>query len=158
MSCRKWQVRILRMREEKLGQEDEAALARHLEGCARCRGMAEKFSLVDKALLQSPEPPMPPFLKEKIVSHVIGVMREESLGRRFLPSLGFLNYFRPMVPGVVLVFGIVLGIWTGLNLSRSINSNFTGSSYDLLTQAGIGARERGSSLDFIWTDGNGGGR
>jgi predicted anti-sigma-YlaC factor YlaD len=158
MPCQKWHIQILRWHEGELDHEAEAALLKHLEACARCRTVAENFSQLDGFLLQSPEPPVPPFLSEKIVSRVVEEMRQDSLKGAFQPFAALFAHFRPVLLGIILALGIGLGVLMGLNLSHSINTTPAGSSYDVLALAGMEGGAGDSSLDFIWTDANGGGR
>lgn len=158
MGCRKWEIQILRWQDGELDQESEAALLRHLETCAHCRITADRFSEIDRLLLESPDPLVPSFLNERIVSRVIEEMQESSYRGAFHHFVASFAYFRPAAAGIILVLGIGLGVLIGLNLSHSINTSSAGSSYDVLAQAGIEDGGRGSSLDFIWTDTDGGGR
>lgn len=160
MSCRKWEIQIVRWHGGELDQEFEEALLRHLETCSRCRITADTFAKIDRFLLESPDHPVPPFLNEKIVSRVIDEMRQDSLKGTFQHFAAVFAYFRPALAGIILVVGIGLGVLMGLNLSHSINtsSSSSGSSYDVLAFSGIEGGERDSSLDFIWTDTSGGGR
>lgn len=154
MNCLKWEIQILRWHEGELDQEAEARLLRHLESCARCRSSANKFSKIDRFLLESPDVPIPSFLNEKIVSRVIEEMQKSSF-HRFIASFA---YFRPAVAGLILVLGIGVGGWTGLNLSHSMNTISTSHSYDVLALAGIAGEEPDTSLGFLWTESNGGER
>ncbi|MBI5571754.1 MAG: zf-HC2 domain-containing protein [Desulfomonile tiedjei] len=158
MSCRKWQIQIYRLHEGELDRESEAALLQHLGTCASCRADAERFSQIDRVLQRVPEPSMPPFLAERIVTRVIEQIREDSAQSTLRRFFGSFAYFRPAVAGTILILGIGLGVLTGLNLSPSINTRSAGSSYDVLTLAGIEGGGSDSSLDFIWTDADGGGR
>ena len=155
MNCRKWEVQILRWQEGTLDDGTEARLLRHLETCAHCRTLAEKFPEVDDLLLTPTEPSLPPFLQERIVSTVSEVMRQDSMSGFFSRFLSFLASFRPAIAVAVLVLGIGLGVATGWDLAKSMTGNCTGSSYDLLSSAGLGSDESGSFLEFIWTDSNG---
>ena len=158
MSCRKWQIQILRWQEEELDRESEAALLQHLETCASCRDAADTFSQIDRILLGMPQPSAPPLFRESIVSRVIEQMREDSAKSTLSRFFGSLAYFRPAVAGIILVLGIGLGVLTGLNVSYSINTRSTSTACDVLTLAGIEGTGSDSSLDFIWTDPSGGGR
>ncbi len=158
MSCRKWQIQILRSQEGELNFKDEAALLSHLETCVHCGSAAEKFARIDHLFLKSPEPSVPPFLNERIVSRVTEEMRLgpwKSNLHRFMASFA---YFRPALAGMMLVLGIGLGILTGLNLSHSIIPGSMSPSYDLLALAGTADETHAPSLDSIWTDTRGGGR
>jgi predicted anti-sigma-YlaC factor YlaD len=155
MSCRKWEVQILRWHEGRLDQVAEARLLRHVGGCIHCRSVAEKFSELDDLFSKSQEPSFPPFLKERIVSTVSEAMRQDSMRGSVSRFSDFLVSFRPAVAAVVLVLGIGLGVVTGWNLAQSVSRDATGSSYDLLSLAGFGGAGSGSSLEFIWTDSNG---
>jgi hypothetical protein len=158
MSCRKWQIKIFRWQEGDLNPKDEAALLRHLETCVHCRTSAEKFLELDRLFLKSPEPAVPPFLNERIISSVIEEMRSNSWKSAFYRFIDSFASFRPAIVGTILVLGIGLGVLTGLNLSHSINPSSTTSSYDLLALAGTEDGPSVSSLDSIWTDTSGGGR
>jgi anti-sigma factor RsiW len=158
MSCRKWQIKIFRWQEGDLNPKDEAALLRHLETCVHCRTSAEKFLELDRLFLKSPEPAVPPFLNERIISSVIEEMRSNSWKSAFYRFIDSFASFRPAIVGTILVLGIGLGVLTGLNLSHSINLSSTTSSYDLLALAGTEDGPSVSSLDSIWTDTSGGGR
>ncbi|HTY24555.1 MAG TPA: zf-HC2 domain-containing protein [Desulfomonilaceae bacterium] len=157
MSCLKWQIQILKWHERELDQKDEAALSRHLETCVDCRSTADNFSELDRLLLKSPEPVVPTFLNERIVSRVIEEMRLSPWKNSFHRFMASFAYFRPALAGMILVLGIGLGVLTGLNLSHSINLGSTASSYDLLSLAGPEDDASASSLDAIWTDTSGGG-
>jgi anti-sigma factor RsiW len=158
MSCRKWEVQILRSHEGQLDEKSEATLVRHLETCAHCRNAYERFSEIDRLLLESREPSPPYFLNERIVSRVIEQMHQDaakSPWHRFIPSFA---YVRPALAGIILLVGVGLGVWTGLNLAHSITINSMGSSYDVLASSGIEGGRSDSSFDFIWADTNGGRR
>jgi hypothetical protein len=160
MSCRKWQIQIVRQQEGCLDPESAAALLRHLETCSHCRITADKFAEIDRFLLESPNHPVPPFLNERIISAVVDEMRQDSWKGAFGHFFAFFAYFRPILAGIILAVGIGLGVSMGLNLFHSINtiSSASGSSYDVLAFSGIEGGERNSNLDFIWTDTSGGGR
>ena len=79
MSCRKWEVQILRWHEGALDQRAEASLFQHLGICVRCRTLADKFLDIDSLFLKSQEPSLPPFLKERIVSSVSEAMRQDPM-------------------------------------------------------------------------------
>jgi anti-sigma factor RsiW len=158
MSCRKWQIIIFRWQEGELNPNEEAALLRHLENCVHCRASAEKFLELDRLFVRSPDPAVPPFLNQRIISSVIEEMSSNSWRStlyRFIDSLAF---FRPALAVLILVLGLGLGVLTGLNLSHSINLSSTASSYDLLALAGTEDGPSASSLDSIWTGTSGGGR
>jgi anti-sigma factor RsiW len=155
MSCRKWEILILRWHEGELDQETESRLLPHLEICAHCRDLAKKFSEIDSLFLTSQEPSLPHFLNAKIVNTVAEQMRRDSANGVVLRFLRSFASFRPAVAGVVLVLGVGLGVLTGWDLSRSITRNATDVSYDLLSLAGLEGEASGSSLEFIWTDNSG---
>lgn len=158
MSCRKWKAEIFRWHEGWLDRESEAALLSHLSRCAQCRNVADKSSEIGRLLAESPVPAVPPFLKERIVSRVVEEMRQDSWTRALQRFMALFAYFRPAVAGIVLMVGIGLGVFAGSNLSHFINASSARSSYDVLVQAGIEGGGSDSSLDFIWTDANRGGR
>ncbi|MGO9117995.1 MAG: anti-sigma factor family protein [Desulfomonilaceae bacterium] len=158
MSCRKWQIKMFRWQEGELNPNDEAALFRHLETCVHCRTSAEKFLELDRLFVRSPDPPLPPFLNQRIISSVIEEMRSNSWKSTFYPFVDSFAFFRPALAVLILVLGLGLGVLTGLNLSHSINLSSTASSYDLLALAGTDDGPSASSLDSIWTDTSGGGR
>jgi anti-sigma factor RsiW len=158
MPCQKWHIQILRWHEGELDHEAEAALLRHLEICAHCRIATEKFSKLDRFLLEAPAPPVPAFLNERIIAQVTDEMRQDSLKGAFQPFAAFFASFRPALVGIILALGIGLGVLMGLNLSFSINTSPASSSYDVLALAGMEGGVGDSSLDFIWTDANGGAR
>ena len=153
MSCRKWEVQILRWHDGTLDDVAEARLVQHIGTCLRCRSLAEKSPDLDSLFLESQEPSLPPFLKERIVATVSEAIQEDS--RRGVVSRFFnlLVSLRPAVAGALLVLGIGLGVVTGWNLAQSVSRGDT--SYDLLSLAGFGSDGSGSSLEFIWTDSNG---
>ncbi|MEJ2716545.1 MAG: hypothetical protein P8182_05315 [Deltaproteobacteria bacterium] len=155
MSCRKWEIQILRWHEGALDQRAEARLLQHLGICVHCRTLAEEFSEIDSLFSKSAEPSLPPLLKERIISTVSETMRQETMKGTFSHFFGFLASMRPAVAVAVLVLGIGLGIATGWDLAQSMNRPVAGSSYDLLSLAGLGGEGSGSSLEFIWTDRNG---
>jgi hypothetical protein len=158
MSCRRWEVQILRWHEAQLDEKSEATLLRHLETCARCRNTSEKFSEIDRLLLESHEPSPPYFLNERIVARVIEQMHQDaakSPWHRFIPSFA---YVRPALAGIILLIGVGLGVLTGLNLFHSLNTNSMGSSYDVLASSGIEEGRGELSFDFIWADTSGGRR
>jgi hypothetical protein len=156
MSCRKWEVQILRWQEGVLDRSAEARLLQHLESCIHCRSLAGSFSEIDGLFLKSQDPSLPPFLKERIVSTVSEAMRQDSMRGNFSYVFSFLASARLAVVGAVLVLGIGLGVFTGWDLARSLTRNVAGSSHDLVSLAGLGDEGSGSSLEFIWTDHNGG--
>jgi anti-sigma factor RsiW len=158
MSCRKWQIKIFRWQEGDLNPKDEAALLRHLETCVHCRTSAEKFLELDRLFLKSPEPAVPPFLNERIISSVIEEMRSNSWKSAFYGVISSLAPFRPALAVLILALGLGLGVLTGLNLSHSISLTSAAPSYDLLALAGTEDGPSASSLDSIWTDTSGGGR
>ncbi len=158
MSCRKREIQILRWHQGELDHEAEADLLNHLEICAHCRTLADKFLEIDRFLLESPAPAVPPFLNERIVSRVIDEMRQDSLKSAFRHFVAFFAYFRPALVAIILVAGIGLGVLTGLNLFHSMNTNSMGSPYDVLVSSGIEEGRTDSSFDFIWADTNGGRR
>lgn len=156
MSCRKWQIQIIKWHEGWLDHESEAALLSHLSTCVHCRSVADKSSEIGRLVVESPDPSVPPFLKEKIVSRVIEEMRQDSLTRVFHHFTAFFTRFRPALAGIILVLGIGLGVFAGSNLFHFINVGSSGSSYDVVTMAGIEAGASSSSLDFVWTETEGG--
>jgi anti-sigma factor RsiW len=158
MGCREWEVQILRRQEGELDQESEAALLGHLKTCGHCRNTSDRFSEIDRFLIESPEPSVPSFLHQRIVSLVIEEMRQDAEKSTFHHFIAAFAYFRPALAGIILVVGIGLGVLTGLNLSHSRNTSSTGSSYDVLALAGIEGEGSDSSLEAVWTDANGGGR
>jgi anti-sigma factor RsiW len=158
MRCQKWHIQILRWQDGELDHEAEAALLRHLETCAHCRIAAEKFSELDRFLLEVPAPPVPTFLSERIIAQVTDEMRQDSLKGAFHHFTAFFTNFRPALVGIILALGIGLGVLMGLNLSHSISTSPAGASYDVLALAGMESGGGDSSLDFIWTDANGGAR
>jgi anti-sigma factor RsiW len=158
MSCRKWQIQIFKWQEGELNPNDEAALLSHLETCVHCRTSAEKFLELNRLFLKSPDPVVPPFLNERIISSVIEEMRSNSWKSTLYRFIDSFSSFRPALAGMILVLGLGLGVLTGLNLSHSISLNSTASSYDLLALAGTEDGPSASSLDSIWTDTSGGGR
>lgn len=158
MGCRKWEIQILRREEGRLDKESEAAFFKHLKTCARCRDTTDRFAEIDRFLLEQPDPLIPSFLNERIVSRVTEEMREGSYKGAFYHFIASFAYFRPAAAGIILVLGIGVGVLIGLSLSHSIDTSSAGSSYDVLAQAGIEGGGRGASLDFIWTDTVGGGR
>ena len=83
MSCRKWEVQILRWQAGTLDRSAEASVLRHLESCAHCRTLAGQFSKIDSLLSESEEPFLPPFLKERIVGTVSEAMRQDSMNGFF---------------------------------------------------------------------------
>ncbi len=113
------------------------------------------LSEIDSLFVKSQEPSLPPFLKERIVSTVSEAMRQDSGRGIFSHFFSFLASLRLAVVGAVLVLGIGLGVFTGWDLARSITRHVAGSSYDLVSLAGLGGEESGSSLEFMWTDNNG---
>lgn len=156
MSCRKWEVQILRWHEGSLDQAAEARILRHLEICTHCRALAERFAQLDSLLVKFEEPSLPPFLKDRIVGTVLEEMREDSTRGIFRHLFGFLASFRAALVGAILVLGIGLGIAAGWDLARSITpAGGAVSSSDLVSLAGLGGEGSGSSLEFIWTDSNG---
>lgn len=155
MRCRKWEVRILRWHEGALDARAEALLLQHLESCAHCRTLADKFSAMDSMFENSQAPVLPPFLRERIVSSVYDAMRQDSTRGIFSRFLISLVSLRPAVAMTLLVLGIGLGMVTGWNLAQAVSRGAPVSSYDLLSVAGFGGAGGGSSLDFIWTDSNG---
>ncbi len=158
MSCRKWQIKIFKLQEGELNPNDEAALLRHLENCVHCRTSAEKFLELDRLFMKCPEPPVPPFLNQRIISSVTEEMRSNSWKSTFYRLIDSFASFRAALAVLILALGIGLGVLTGLNLSHSINLSSTASSYDLLALAGTEDGPSASSLDSIWTDTSGGGR
>jgi hypothetical protein len=158
MSCRKWQIQILRWQEGELNPNYEAALLRHLETCVHCRSVVDGFSALDHLFLKSPDPAVPPFLNERIMSSVIEDMRSNSWKSTFYRFIDSFASFRPALAGMILVLGIGVGVLTGLNLSHSINPSSTAPSYDLLALTGAEDGPTASSLDSIWTYTRGGGR
>lgn len=152
MSCGKWEIQILRWQEGMLDQGAEGRLMQHLKSCPHCRSLADKFPELDGLFSKCEEPALPPVLKEKIVGTVTEAIREDSMGGSFWRFFSIFDSFKPAVVGVVLVLGIGLGIFTGWNLARSTAKEAAVSSHDLLSLAGFGGSETGSSLDFIWTD------
>jgi len=158
MNCRKWEIQILRQQHDELDPESEAALVKHLETCSHCRSTADKFSELDRLLLESREPTVPPFLRERIVSRVVEQMREDSLKSPLRNFISFFAHRRPILAGFILAAGIGIGVLTGLDLSRSMHLGSSAYSYDVLAFSGIEGGERDSYLYFIWTDTNGGGR
>ncbi len=155
MSCRKWEIQILRWHEGLLDKVAEARLLRHLARCVHCRRLADKFSVVDGLLVDSQATPLPPFLKEKIVSSVTETMRQDSMSTIFSGPYVFAASFRSVLVGAVFLLGIGLGIATGWDLAKSVTNDCSGTPYDLLSLAGIEGNGSGSSLEFIWTDTNG---
>jgi len=155
MSCRKWEIQILRWHEGALDEKAEAPLLQHLGSCVRCRTLAGKFSALDSLFVSCQEPSLPPFLREKIISSVTEVMRQDSVRGVFSHHFRFLASFRPAIAGIVLMLGIGLGVVAGWNLAQSVSRIAAVSSYDLLSVAGFGGVESGSSLEFIWTDSDG---
>jgi hypothetical protein len=156
MSCRKWQVQILRWHEGALDEEAEALLLQHLGSCVHCRTLADKYTQIDGLFLNSEEPSLPPLLKEKIVNSVSEAMKQDSTRSIFSNFFRFLASFRPAVAGAVFVLGIGLGAVTGWTLAQSVFEGATVHSHDLLSLAGFGDSSDGSFLEFIWTDHNGG--
>jgi hypothetical protein len=154
MSCRKWHVQILRWHEGALAEEAEALLLQHLGICVHCRTLAEKYEEIDGLFLNSEEPSLPPFLKEKIVNSVSEAMRQDSMSGILSNFFRFLASFRPAVTGAVFVLGIGLGAVTGWTLAQSVFEGATVPSHDLLSLAGFGDSGSGSFLEFIWTDHN----
>lgn len=154
MSCLRWEVQILRWQKGELDRQAEALLLKHLENCINCRSLAEKFSDVDKLLMQSTESSLPPFLKERIVSAIAEEMRQDSTRGAVSHFFDFLVSLRPAVAGAVLVLGVLLGVATGWSLAKSVLRDTNASSYDLLSLAQFGGAESGSSLEFLWTDSN----
>jgi hypothetical protein len=155
MSCRKWEVQILRWHEGTLDHRAAARLFQHLGICIHCRTLADKFLDIDRLFLKSPEPSLPPFLKERIVSSVSEAMLqvpEKGIFSHFFSSLA---PFRPAIAGALLVLGIGLGVLTGWDLARSMAKDVVRPSHDLLSLAGIEGEGSGSSLEFMWTDNNG---
>lgn len=152
MSCRKWELQILRWQEGELDKGIEERVLQHLESCVRCRTLAKQFSEVDSLVSNCGEPALPPFLREKVVSTVSEVIRQDPMRGTFSRFFSFLDFCKPAVAGAILVLGIGLGVVTGWNLAQSMTRNGTGSSYDLLSLAGLGGEENGSSLEFIWSD------
>jgi hypothetical protein len=155
MGCRKWEVQVLKRHEGTQAPGAEARLMRHLELCARCRTLAEKFSELDSLFSTSREPSLPPFLKERIVICVSEAMRQDAVKGVFSRFFGLFVSFRPAVAGAVLVLGIGLGVISGWNLARSMTGDGLASSHDLLSLAGFGDPGGGSFLEFILTDSNG---
>jgi hypothetical protein len=155
MSCRQWEVQILKWHEGALDKGAEARLLRHLENCVRCGTLADQFSEVDSLFSSSAEPSLPPFLKERIVSTVSEAMRQDSTRGTFSRFFSFFPSFRPAIAGAALMLGIGLGFVTGWDLARSMIGNSAGSSHDLISLAVLGDEGSDSSLEFIWTDGNG---
>ncbi len=158
MSCRKWEIQILRWHGGELDQEAETSLLGHLETCAHCRKMSAKFSEIDRFLLESPEPSVPYLLNERIASRVEERMRQDAERNAFQRFITSFAYVRPALAGIILLIGVGLGVLTGLNLSHSIITGASGSSYDVLTMAGIENGGSDSSLDALWLDAQGGGR
>ena len=158
MSCRNWEVQILRWHEGQLDQKSEATLLRHLETCADCRKISDKFSEIDRFLLESLEPPSPYFLNERIVSRVTEQMRQDAAKSPWHSFITSFAYVRPALAGIILLVGVGLGVLTGLNLSHSIITTSTGSSYDVLASSGIEGGRSDASFDFIWADTDGGRR
>lgn len=154
MSCRKWEIQILRRSEGGFDQNGEANLMHHLERCESCRTISAKFSEVDDLFSQCRDPSLPPFLKEKIVSTVSEAIREDSTRRAFSGLFSYLSALRPGIAAVLLVLGIGLGLSTGWSLAQSMSGPATVSSHDLLSLAGFEGSETGLSLEFIWTDSN----
>ncbi len=146
------------MQEGELNPNDEAALLRHLETCVRCRTSAEKFLELDRLFMKCPEPPVPPFLNQRIISSVTEEMRSNSWKSTFYRLIDSFASFRAALAVLILALGIGLGVLTGLNLSHSIHLSSTASTYDLLALAGTEDGPSASSLDSIWTDTSGGGR
>jgi anti-sigma factor RsiW len=154
MSCGKWEIQILRWSERELDPGAEARLVKHLESCAHCRTMAEKFAEIDGLFSKCPEPSVPPFLTERIVSAVSDAIREDSAKGSFATFFSFLASFKPGIAGTVLVLGIGLGLASGWNLAESMSKVAATPSYDVLSLAELGGSETGSSLEFLWTDTN----
>ncbi len=155
MSCRKWQIQILRLHEGALDEEAQALLLQHLGICIHCRTLADKYTEIDGLFLNSEEPSLPPFLKEKIVNSVSDEMHQDSMSGIFSRFYRFLVSFRPAVAGAVFVLGIGLGAVTGWTLAQTVFDRATVPSHDLLSLAGFGDSSSGSFLEFIWTDNNG---
>lgn len=152
MRCQKWEVQILRWHEGTLDEEAETFLFQHLESCARCRTLADKFSDLDSLFSKTGDPSLPPFLKERIMSSVSESMRQDSMKGALSRFFSVFASFRPAIAVAVLVLGIGLGVITGWNLARSITGGGIASSHDLVSLAGIGDSGSGSLLEFILTD------
>ena len=67
--CEYWQGLISRMLDEDLSAEEEAALAKHLEGCEECRALHGAFAAVSGALAGQLEEP-PKRLRETVMAQV----------------------------------------------------------------------------------------
>ena len=67
--CEYWQGLISRMLDEDLSAEEEAALAKHLEGCEECRALHGAFAAVSGALAGQLEEP-PERLRENVMAQV----------------------------------------------------------------------------------------
>ena len=67
--CEYWQGLISRMLDEDLSAEEEAALAKHLEGCEECRALHGAFAAVSGALAGQLEEP-PGSLRETVMAEV----------------------------------------------------------------------------------------
>lgn len=154
MSCRKWEIQILRRAQGELAPEADAGLSKHLENCKQCRVLAAKFSDLDALFPKCSRPTLPPLLPDKIIATVSEAMREDSTKG---PVWTFFNFFaslRPAIAGACLALGIVIGVVSGSNLAKSVSRTPTASQHDLLSLAGLGGSEMASSLEFIWTDTN----
>lgn len=152
MSCRKWEIQILRRAEGDWDEDAKARLSQHLRKCDHCRILAAKFSEIDDLFAACPEPPLPPFLTDKIVAAVSEAIRQEPTGGRFSRFFSFFASPRPRVVKALLVLGIVIGIAFGWNLAKSMPEMTAPLSNDLLSLAGLGGSGAASSLEFIWTD------
>ena len=75
--CEYWQALISRMLDGDLSAEEEAALAKHLEGCEECRTLYGAFAAVSGALAgQLKEPP------ERLRENVMAQVRRDAIRKK----------------------------------------------------------------------------
>ena len=108
-SCEKYQELISRMIDGDLSTREEADLARHLDECPACAALFSAFSAVSRQIGSDLEEP-PAELLENVMADV---RREEIRRKNRLPTV-----IRSVL-SVAAVAAVIVGVYWGVNLSRS---------------------------------------
>ncbi|MBI5251990.1 MAG: zf-HC2 domain-containing protein [Desulfomonile tiedjei] len=155
MNCKDRQIQISQFHRGELSDPEVESLLEHLEKCDECRMADREFKHVEHFLRSSADPPVPPFLNQRIIARVTEEMRKDRnagiLARLFAP----LRVLKPLHAAGVIMVALCLGMLTGSNLLYSFNGIHLPQQDDVVSLVFGNNSSDPASFDFLYKDDQG---